>query len=119
MASEFPPPANVRLRKGTAGVSPASSRGVSPRVGTGGETPPELAGEDACATPPLARPLTDHGTGTLAPCCAVATLGFSSRPRLHFRTGSHNHDPPASSPSAMPSLNISSGLRPNKKAASF
>ena len=37
------PPANVRWQKGTAGVSP--------RVGTGGETPPELAGEDACGTP--------------------------------------------------------------------
>ena len=60
------PPANVRSRKGTAGVSPASSRGVSPRVGTGGETPLELAGEDACGTPRSARPLTDHGTGTLA-----------------------------------------------------
>ncbi len=37
--------------------SPASSRGVSPRVGTGGETPPELAGEDACGTksPPFPR----------------------------------------------------------------
>ncbi len=30
--------------------SPASSRGVSPRVDTGGETPPELAGGDACGT---------------------------------------------------------------------
>ena len=49
------PPANVRLRKGTAGVSPAGSRGVSPRVATGGETPPELAGEDACGTPAAAR----------------------------------------------------------------
>ncbi len=29
---------------------PASSRGVSPRVPTGGETPPELAGGDACGT---------------------------------------------------------------------
>ncbi len=47
------PPADVRLHAGTAGVSPASSRGVSPRVGMGGETPPELAGEDACGAPAL------------------------------------------------------------------
>ncbi len=36
--------ADARLCQGAAGVPP--------RVGTGGETPPELAGEDACATPP-------------------------------------------------------------------
>ena len=51
------PPANVRLPQGTADVPPASSRGVSPRVGPGGETPPELAGADACGTPAAARPL--------------------------------------------------------------
>ena len=74
------PPANVPLRQGTAGVSPASSRGVSPRVGTGGETPPKLAGADACAT--SARPLSEHRPSTLAPCCAVSAFGFSPRRRL-------------------------------------
>ena len=37
---------------GPAGVASASSWGVSPRVETGGETPPELAGE----TPAVPRP---------------------------------------------------------------
>ena len=50
------PTANVRMRQGTAGVPPASSRGVSPRVGPGGETPPELAGEDASTTPLVTHP---------------------------------------------------------------
>ncbi|NBV24591.1 MAG: hypothetical protein EBS05_22055, partial [Proteobacteria bacterium] len=35
--------------------SPASYRGVPPRVPAGGETPPELAGEDACGTKPTGR----------------------------------------------------------------
>ena len=54
------PPASVRSRRRTAGVPPASSRGVSPRVGTGGETPPELVGEDACATPAALRDRVRH-----------------------------------------------------------
>ena len=58
----------------TAGVSPASSRGVSPRVGTAGETPPELAGEDAGATPISARPLDGDPQRDVGPmlrrCCA-------------------------------------------------
>ena len=35
---------------------PASSAGVSPGVSPGGETPPKLAGVDACATLPAGRP---------------------------------------------------------------
>ncbi|NBV25233.1 MAG: hypothetical protein EBS05_25365 [Proteobacteria bacterium] len=35
--------------------SPASYRGVPPRVPAGGETPPALAGEDACGTKPTGR----------------------------------------------------------------
>ncbi len=37
------------VRRG-AGVSPAGSPGVSPGVGTGGETPPQPAAGDGCAT---------------------------------------------------------------------
>ena len=42
----------MRARAGAAGVLAASSGGVSPRVPTRGETPRELAGEDACGTLP-------------------------------------------------------------------
>ena len=55
-ARAFHPPANVRLRRGTAGVPPTSSRGIPPRGGARGELPPELAGEHACGTPDLGPP---------------------------------------------------------------
>ena len=75
------PPANVRLPKRTAGVPPASSRGVSPRAGTGGETPPELAGAAAGATPPSPPP---------APASLFRSLSGSdaakSRHGKNFRT---------------------------------
>ena len=41
----------VGLLRGTAAVLGCELRGVlAPAIGTGGETPPELAGEDACGT---------------------------------------------------------------------
>ncbi len=76
------PPASVRSRRRTAGVPPASSRGVSPRVGTGGETPPKLAGVPP-AVPPTSSPrLPEHHTGAMAPCRAFRRSA-SSRRRLH------------------------------------
>ena len=46
-----PMPAARRTALGTAGVPACELRGVrAPAGGTGGETPPELAGADACGT---------------------------------------------------------------------
>ena len=69
------PPVNVRSRECTAGVPPASSRGVSPRVGTGGETPPELAGEDACDTRTLATAFAIRDVASGIPQLIAEVIG--------------------------------------------
>ena len=62
----------------TAAVPAASSPGVSPGVPAGGETPPELAGEDACGTSAF-RFVRDDPPYTFHPCLRISPR-FPSHP---------------------------------------